>query len=873
MRMCNIVFENFQQLENELKQHKIHNDSGENYFIQIFTSLDDKKIAKELVSFFDKELVCEVLLTQSGEEVIMMGDILVSKILISISCFQKSTLRSGYCPSNLSSEEIAKFFLEKIITNRTKLLVIFIACGSFYDKDVLAIIKKIAPDVRICGGRSHPVTFGTMVGLVGNNHNIYEDGLVCVGIDSDVLSVQNKHVFGWDSVGLPLKITKSKDNIVYEIDRQKPVDILRRFMGTMALDYILTTTYIFPLIYHVDGIPVARIVLEILEDGSVVLNDAIPEGIEVRFGFGLIENIQRETEEVYTDIPTNTEAIYMYSCVGRLMFAGREALKNTLKIFNSKPSAGFFTFGEIYSAKDYNIFLGLTNTFYCLTEGEFETSVVARKKIVNEVIPNKHVMVINTLSNLIYEVNREILQLNKEFEAYKNLINGMMLHIVTDPNLKILYVNDNLVKMSSYTLEEVVGTNCLEYVDSETSVEVEQNILPLLKRDGKWSGKLKQYKKDGSSYYVKMVVQAIKNDEGEVIRYLIGQLDDTDDELKRMALEDNAAFLKHSDEEKRHLLDQYRSIVDKNQSVFRLDLQRNFIYGNDIFLEMTGLKLDEILGKNIYEFIPKDEQWQFLKIGEDLIDKGYHEGVLQYTRRDGKKVYIRSAGNFIWDLNHNPIEIIATGVDITSVVDSVKEIEAIQKDVIYAMGTICEGKSRETGNHIIRVAEYSALLAKLYGCTREEQELLRITSPMHDIGKVGISDMILNKPGKLTPEEFEIMKTHTTIGEDIFKDSNRLILRTAGEIAGSHHEWWNGEGYPRGTKGEEIPLYGRITALADVFDALSNDRCYKKAWPLDEVLAHIKKLSGKQFQPELVELFLANIHQFLEISRAYQDVG
>lgn len=870
MRMCNIVFKDFEQLKSELKKQDISNESGEKYFIQVFMGVVNKKIAREIVEFFDTNLECEIILTQSGEETIGAGGLLVSEILINISCFKHSVLKGLYCPANLKVEDIAKQLKERVITDKTKLLVIFIACGSFYNQDILGAIKQIAPDLMICGGRSHPFSMETMIGLVGNNDGVYENGLVCVGIDSDVLSVTNNYIFGWDAIGVPLKITKAKNNIVYEINHQRADIIFEKYLGKMATEHLITTTYIFPLIYYVNNMPIARAVLEIMDDGAVVLNDAVLEGADVRFGFGTIENIQKETERVYATIPSNVEGIYMYSCVGRVMFSGRETLHGILKMFNSKPCAGFFTFGEIYSCPDQNVFLGLTNTFYCLREGEFSNNHETGH-IVNEIIPDKQTLVINALSNLMREVDREILQVSKEFETYYNLVDSMMLHIVADADLNIIYTNKNMSNVALYSNEEMQNTNCLDYIDSSMLEEIMTNILPILKRDKHWSGKIRQRKKDGTPYYVKMIVKAIENEKGEVVRYLIGQLDDTDDELRRMALEDNSVFLKRSDEEKKHLLDQYRTIVDKNQSFFRLDLSRNFIYGNDIFLEITGLKLDEILGKNIYEFVSEDEQWQFVKIGEELLTKGCYEGVLEYTRSDGKKVYIRSSGSFIRDLNNNPIEIVATGMDITQIVNSVKEIEVIQKDVIYAMGTICEGKSRETGNHIIRVAEYSALLASLYGCSKKEQELIRIASPMHDIGKVGISDAILNKPGKLTEEEFEIMKTHTTIGQDIFKGSDRLILKTAGEIAGTHHEWWNGGGYPKGIKGEEIPLFGRITALADVFDALSNDRCYKKAWPLPQVIEHIKNLSGKQFQPELVDLFMNNLDGFLEISRRYQD--
>lgn len=337
--------------------------------------------------------------------------------------------------------------------------------------------------------------------------------------------------------------------------------------------------------------------------------------------------------------------------------------------------------------------------------------------------------------------------------------------------------------------------------------------------------------------------------------------------MRQKRLENDVKFLQYSDEEKQSLLNQYESLIDRSQILFRLDLNRNFIYTNSAFLEVFGFESKDVLGRNLYEFLDDTQKEHFLKIGKTLNEKGVYKGIIGWSRTDGRHFYINSMAVYIYDLQGKPMEIMATGIDVTKIIETQKEIESIQKDVIVAMGTICEGKSRETGNHIKRVAEYS----RLYGCTPQEQDLIHIASPMHDIGKVGIPDYILNKPGKLTPEEFEIMKTHTTLGADILKDSNRLILKTASEIARSHHEWWAGGGYPNNLKGNQIPLFGRITSLADVFDAISNDRVYKKAWPLPEVIEYIKGLRGKQFQPELVDLFLDHIDEFLVISNRYKD--
>ncbi|MFC5451749.1 HD domain-containing phosphohydrolase [Paenibacillus aestuarii] len=200
-----------------------------------------------------------------------------------------------------------------------------------------------------------------------------------------------------------------------------------------------------------------------------------------------------------------------------------------------------------------------------------------------------------------------------------------------------------------------------------------------------------------------------------------------------------------------------------------------------------------------------------------------------------------------------------------------QEIEETQKEILITMGEIGESRSKETGNHVKRVAEYSYILAIGAGLSREEAELLKMASPMHDIGKVAIPDDVLNKPGKLTDEEFQVMQTHTQIGYNLLKNSNRRILKTAAVVALEHHEKWNGRGYPQGLKGENIHIFGRITAIADVFDALGSERVYKKAWELDRILDLFREECGEHFDPKLVDVLFEQLPAILQVREAYSD--
>ena len=211
-------------------------------------------------------------------------------------------------------------------------------------------------------------------------------------------------------------------------------------------------------------------------------------------------------------------------------------------------------------------------------------------------------------------------------------------------------------------------------------------------------------------------------------------------------------------------------------------------------------------------------------------------------------------------------------IDVTEVMELNDEIEDTQREIIYAMGEIGETRSKETGNHVKRVALYSKELALLYGLSQEEADKLQMASPMHDIGKVGIPDAVLNAPRKLTMDEWEIMQTHAHLGYDMLKSSNKPILQAAAIVANEHHEKWDGSGYPSALVGKEIHIYGRITAIADVFDALGSERVYKKAWELEKILTLFKEESGKHFDPELVTLFLNNLDTFLAIRDKFKDL-
>lgn len=200
-----------------------------------------------------------------------------------------------------------------------------------------------------------------------------------------------------------------------------------------------------------------------------------------------------------------------------------------------------------------------------------------------------------------------------------------------------------------------------------------------------------------------------------------------------------------------------------------------------------------------------------------------------------------------------------------------RDVVKTQKEVIYTLGEVVENRSKETANHVQRVAHMSMLLALKAGLGEKCADVIKMAASMHDIGKIGMPDAIMSKPSTLTFEEFEIIKTHPVIGYEILKKSDREIMQAAAIIAHEHHERWDGKGYPRGLKGEEIHIYGRIIAIADVFDALTHKRIYKPAWSHQEAAAYIQAQGGMHFDPVLVELFIQNLTEFIAINLAFAD--
>jgi len=337
-------------------------------------------------------------------------------------------------------------------------------------------------------------------------------------------------------------------------------------------------------------------------------------------------------------------------------------------------------------------------------------------------------------------------------------------------------------------------------------------------------------------------------------------------------VEEFTAHLKQDLIHQSTLLEQYKEVVDASMIVSKTDLQGNITYVNGAFCRTSGYDKEEMIrhGHQIIRHTETPPHF-YEHLWQTILDKKIWHGTIKNLKKDGTHYITDTTIKPILDEFGHILEFISISYDVTEMHDLNEEIWNTQHEMLNLLGEIGETRSNETGNHVRRVSKYSKLLAELYGLSDDEAKLLYSASPMHDIGKIGIPDSILLKPGKLEAQEYEIMKTHSSIGYDILKNSRRPLLQAAAIVAREHHEKWDGSGYPRALSGHNIHIYGRITALADVFDALSCVRVYKKAWPMEQIIEFIVNERAKHFDPDLVDIFMANIDSFIAISQEFSD--
>ena len=485
---------------------------------------------------------------------------------------------------------------------------------------------------------------------------------------------------------------------------------------------------------------------------------------------------------------------------------------------------------------------------------------------------NQLIDVSTTIAKSIF-LEKENQEIFNTLSQYKDIVDERSIISKADENGIITYVNKPFEEISGYSKEELIGKSHNIVSHPNESKELFTQMWQTIKVDKKvWKGRLKNRNKNGKEYFVDIIIKPILDLENNIIEFISLSNDITD-------LENTKEYFKHQTQktaldlnESIRIANSYEQAINESNIILRIDLNRNIIFANDAFCKISSYSKDELVGKH-YGYVKhaylSEEDWN--KELDNIFINDIWKGRMSNIAKDGSIFHCNVTLFPLKDKNGNIIEYMGIRHDITEIENLHAELEDTQREIIYKLGEIGETRSKETGNHVKRVAEYSKLLAIKSNLPQNEINILFSASPMHDIGKVGIPDSILNKPSKLEKDEWETMKTHAEIGYNILRYSKRPILKAAALVSYSHHEKWDGSGYSLGLKGEEIHIFGRITAIADVFDALGSNRIYKEAWALERILELFKEQRGKHFDPTLVDIFLNNLDDFLEIRNKYKD--
>ncbi len=456
---------------------------------------------------------------------------------------------------------------------------------------------------------------------------------------------------------------------------------------------------------------------------------------------------------------------------------------------------------------------------------------------------------------------------HKLLEQYKLLVDEKAIVAKINAAGQISYVNQKFCLLSGYSEQELLGQSYLLSFEQVGQEQTLQNLRELLAQQGKWQGLVKKKRKSGDVFVVDLTVIAVTDAQDRVEEYVALMVDMTDvyDTFERLALN-----LKQSLSEQQHFVKEYERALEIGTSLCVLTPAGEIVSVNDNFCRALDFAPEELVGQSFSAMDCSGTDFQ-QRVLNKVKAEGFTSRVFKIQSKDGNEHTFSTIIVGIHDQTGGLHSLLGLNQDISESIKLSEEIIETQKELIYVMGEVVENRSRETGRHIKRVANIAELLAQKYGLSREYAEMIKMAAPMHDIGKVGIPDAILHKSGKLTEDEYAVMKEHVNLGFDMLKKLDKPLVNMAARIAHEHHERYDGKGYPLHLQGEHISIEGRIVSLVDVFDALSSERSYKKSWPDAEILSYISNEKGKQFDPELVDLFIQNFAEIKAIRDSLLD--
>ncbi len=459
------------------------------------------------------------------------------------------------------------------------------------------------------------------------------------------------------------------------------------------------------------------------------------------------------------------------------------------------------------------------------------------------------------------EENRRLL------EQYKMLVDEKAIVVKMDKNGNIIYMNQQFCEISGYSEAELLGQYYLFSLDEDGQQDVLNDIKQSLEKNNKWQGILKKRAKSGCIYVVDVTLVAIIDALNKVSEFVALMVDMSEvyEKFERLSLN-----LKQDLSEQKHYLQEYERAFELGTSLCIINTDGQIISANKNFSATLNYTPGELNGLSLCDLVQNGVDFKE-RVLKKVINHGFSSRVIKVLTKNGGfrtlSIIVVGIHNQAGDI-HSLMNLCH---DISETINSNEDIIENQKDLIYVLGEVVENRSHETGLHIKRVALISELLARKYGFSEEYATMIKLASPLHDIGKVGIPDDILHKNGKLSVDEYQIIKKHAELGYRLLNKLDKPLIKMAATIAHEHHEYFNGLGYPTGLVGEHIAIEARIVSLVDVFDALSSRRIYKEPWTDAEIIDYLNKNKSVQFDPELVDLFMENFDEIISIRECFKE--
>ncbi len=454
-------------------------------------------------------------------------------------------------------------------------------------------------------------------------------------------------------------------------------------------------------------------------------------------------------------------------------------------------------------------------------------------------------------------------------EQYRLLADESAIVTTLDPQGRITYVNDRLTQLTGHDRQELIGKEMALLSSLDEPATRMAAIWQTAQAGEKWAGIVKTRTREGNLLVVERSLVPILDESGRVMEVFSLDVDITELYSSNEVLMEALGQSEHSLQEQRDYLTAYKRALETGTSICIADGQGKILSANRQFADLLGYRVRDMSGLKLCSVIPQYDS-KYWEAAEREVESPDSK-ILSVFHKNGKELYFNITFVPLLMRVGHPESVILVCQDITESLELTRELMDTQRDLLSLVGGVVENRSLETGMHVKRVGEISRLLAMQCGLGSAHADMIRIAAPLHDIGKVGIPDEILHKPGKLDDAEFEVMKKHAFMGYQILRKINRPLVHMAALIAHEHHERYDGAGYPRGLKGGEISIEGRIVAIVDVLDALGHVRSYKEAWDEDTILAYLQKHRGHRFDPMLVDLVLAHWDDIMSIRGRYQD--